>query len=41
MFLSTVHDRLLPTGLTELHTQFPTPIRTAARNYQHFIDSLT
>ena len=41
MFLSIVHDRLLPTGLAELHTQFPTPIRTAARNYQHIIDTLT
>lgn len=41
MFLSTVHDRLLPTGLAELHTQFPTPIRATARNYQHIIYTLT
>jgi len=41
MFLSTVHARLLPTGLAELHTQFPTPIRATARNYQHIIYTLT
>ena len=29
MFLSAVHDRLLPTGLAELHTNFPAPIRAA------------
>ena len=41
MFLSAVHDRLLPTGLAELHTNFPAPIRAAARTYQQTIDELT
>jgi hypothetical protein len=41
MFLSAVHDRLLPTGLAHLHTPTPTPLRTAARNYQTAIDTLT
>ncbi len=41
MFLVAVHDRLLPTGLAELHTKFPAPIRAAARNYQQAIDELT
>jgi len=41
MFLSAVHDRLLPTGLAELHTNFPGPIRAAARTYQQTIDELT
>ena len=33
MFLSAIHDRLLPTGLADLHTPLPAPIRAAARNY--------
>ncbi len=41
MLLSAVHDRLLPTGLAHLHTPTPTPLRTAARNYQTAIDTLT
>ncbi len=41
MFLSAIHNRLLPTGLAELHTPFPAPIRAAARNYQHVIEDLT
>ena len=41
MILAAVHDRLLPTGLAELHTPFPAPIRTAARNYQEGIEDLT
>ncbi len=41
MLLSAVHDRLLPTGLAELHTNFPAPILAAARTYQQAIDELT
>jgi hypothetical protein len=41
MFLSTVHDRLLPTGLADLNTPTPTPLRTAAHAYQTAIDQLT
>jgi len=41
MFLSAVHDRLLPTGLAHLHNPTPTPLRTAARDYQTTIDTLT
>ena len=41
MFLSAIYDRLLPTGLAELHTNFPAPLRTAGRNYQHAIEDLT
>jgi hypothetical protein len=41
MFLSAVHDRLLPTGLTELNTPTPTPLRSAAHAYQTAIDDLT
>ncbi len=41
MFLSAVHDRLLPTGLAALHTPLPAPIRTATRNYRQAIEDLT
>src|SRR5664279_1187436 len=41
MFLSAVHDRLLPTGLAELNTPTPTPLRSAAHAYQTAIDDLT
>ncbi len=41
MFLSAVHDRLLPTGLSDLHTPLPAPIRTATRNYRQAIEDLT
>jgi len=41
MFLSAVHDRLLPTGLAELHTPTPTSLRAADRNYRTAIDTLT
>jgi hypothetical protein len=42
MFLSAVHDRLLPTGLAELNTPTPTPtpLRSAAHAYQTAIDDL-
>jgi hypothetical protein len=41
MFLSAIYDRLLPTGLAELHTEFPAPIRAAAHTYQQAIQDLT
>jgi len=41
MFLAAVHDRLLPTGLADLHTPTPTPLRTAASAYQQAIETLT
>jgi hypothetical protein len=41
MFISTVHDRLLPTGLADLRTPTPTPLRSAAHAYQTAIDQLT
>jgi hypothetical protein len=42
MFLTRVHDRLLPTGLAHLADQStPSPIRTAATAYQRAIDNLT
>jgi hypothetical protein len=41
MFLTAVHDRLLPTGLAELHTPFPAPIRDAAHTYRKAIEDLT
>jgi hypothetical protein len=42
MFLTRVHDRLLPTGLAQL-TEQPAPhrLRTAATAYQQAIDDLT
>jgi hypothetical protein len=40
MFLSAVHDRLLPTGLADLHTPTPTALRTAAHAYQTVIDKV-
>jgi hypothetical protein len=41
MFINAVHDRLLPTGLADLHTPTPTPLRDATRAYQKAIDELT
>lgn len=42
MFLTRVHDRLLPTGLAILaDTGLPRPLRTAANAYQAAIDKLT
>jgi hypothetical protein len=41
MFLSAVHDRLLPTGLADLHTPYPAPIRTATRRYRQAVEDLT
>jgi hypothetical protein len=42
MFLTRVHDRLLPTGLAQLAEQStPRPLRTAATAYQNAIDNLT
>jgi hypothetical protein len=42
MFLTRVHDRLLPTGLAHLGDQSaPSPLRTAATAYQKAIDNLT
>jgi len=42
MFLTRVHDRLLPTGLAQLAEQSaPHQLRTAATAYQRAIDDLT
>jgi len=41
MFLSAIHDRLLPTGLADLHTPYPAPIRTATRRYRQAVEDLT
>lgn len=43
MFLTGVHDRLLPTGLAHLaeRSSTPGPLRTAATAYQNAIDNLT
>jgi hypothetical protein len=42
MFLTRVHDRLLPTGLAHLtEVTTPSPLRTAATAYQRAIDNLT
>jgi len=42
MFLTRLHDRLIPTGLAHLANQStPNPIRNAATAYQNAIDSLT
>jgi hypothetical protein len=41
MFLTRVHDRLLPTGLAHLNDPTDTgPLRTAATHYQQAIDTL-
>ena len=41
-FLSAIHDRLLPTGLSHLTEPGPTrPLKAADRAYQHAIDTLT
>jgi hypothetical protein len=41
MFLSAVHDRLLPTGLAQLTDPTTPPLRAATRSYQKAIDNLT
>ena len=41
MFLSTVHDRLLPTGLAHLAAPTPTRLRSASNTYQAAVDDLT
>ena len=41
MFLSAVYDRLLSTGLADLHIPLPAPIRTATRNHRQAIEDLT
>ena len=42
MFLTRVHDRLLPTGLAVLaDAESPRPLRAAATAYQTAIDNLT
>ena len=41
MFLSTVHDRLLPTGLADLAAPTPTRLRSASNAYQAAVDDLT
>ena len=42
MFLTRVHDRLLPTGLAHLaEASTPRRLRTAAAAYQTAIDNLT
>ena len=42
MFLTRLHDRLIPTGLAHLTDQStPCPLRTAATAYQRAIDNLT
>jgi hypothetical protein len=43
MFLTRVHDRILPTGLAQLPTATATPgkLRHAATAYQNAIDELT
>jgi len=40
-FINAVHDRLLPTGLAELVSPAPTPLRSAARAFQTALDDLT
>jgi hypothetical protein len=41
MFLTRIHDRLLPTGLAHLTDPTTTgPLHTAATTYQHAIDAL-
>lgn len=41
MFISAVHDRLLPTGLADLQNPVPTKLRAATHAYQTAIDDLT
>jgi hypothetical protein len=42
MFLTRLHDRLIPTGLAHLANQStPNPLRSAATAYQNAIDNLT
>lgn len=41
-FLTTVHDRLLPTGLAELANPHPTgQLKAAATAYRKAVDTLT
>jgi hypothetical protein len=42
MFLTRIHDRLLPTGLAHLAAPtLPRPLRAAATAYQKALDNLT
>lgn len=41
LFLTRAHDRLLRTGLAQLIDPQPGPLRTASRNYQTALDTLT
>jgi len=41
MFLTRVHDRLLPTGLAQLDASTPRRLRAFATAYQTAIDDLT
>jgi hypothetical protein len=42
MFLTRIHDQLIPTGLAHLNDKTtPSPLRTAATAYQMAIDHLT
>ena len=41
MFISAVHDRLLPTGLADLQTPAPTKLRAAMHAYQIAFEDLT
>lgn len=42
MFLTRIHDRLLPTGLAHLtDPDYTRPLRAAALAYQKAIDNLT
>jgi hypothetical protein len=40
MFLSAVHDRLLPTGLADLTAPTPTRLRAADKAYRAAINQL-
>ncbi len=41
LFLTRTHDRLLRTGLAHLTDPTPSPLRTASRNYETVLDTLT
>jgi len=40
LFLTRAHNRLLRTGMAQLTTSEPGPLRTASRNYQRAVDKL-
>lgn len=40
MFISAVHDRLLPTGLADLQNSLPTKLRAASHAYQAALENL-